>query len=646
MSAIRFSHVLIFILLLGLQRHADATDDWTSTSTTNSPSARNLHQAVWTGSVMLVFGGYDRTSYFNDCWSLDPVANNWTQLASAPISGRIGADVVWTGNEMIVWGTSQVDGLTNGARFSPSSNTWTIMNTTNSAVPSDQHTAVWTGTEMFVWGGPNGSARYNPVTDSWTAVSSTNAPTDRGGITPVWTGTEVIIWGGIGTSFFNDGARYNPSTDTWTSMTTVNAPSGRVSYAAVWSGSEFIVWSGNHGATPLQNYADGAHYSPTNDTWTPISTTNVPPGTTEAIAVWSGSEMIVWAGLIGNQPAVTTNAGGRYSLANDTWTSMTQTGVPTVRDRNSAVWTGIAAIIFGGEDGTTSTNTGGMYRPDNTLTYNPVPTLTAISPAQGYVSVFGGNLIATGSNFVSASVVRWNGTALATTFLSSTQLKAEVPASSLTTTGLIPVTVLSPTPIGGLSNSITFTVKTAPTGPQGPAGPQGPQGPAGAQGPAGPQGIQGPAGANGNDGAVGPQGPAGGVGPAGPAGVAGPAGTDGSTGPQGPAGTAGPAGPAGVAGPAGAVGPQGPAGGVGPQGQAGVAGQQGPKGDTGAVGAQGIQGLPGPQGAPVNVPSGTIILLAKGSTPPDGYSFIGSAQIRAKAKKKSHEVVMDMYQKD
>ncbi len=39
-------------------------ETWTATSTTNAPAARASHTAVWTGSEMIVWGGYGG-SYFN-----------------------------------------------------------------------------------------------------------------------------------------------------------------------------------------------------------------------------------------------------------------------------------------------------------------------------------------------------------------------------------------------------------------------------------------------------------------------------------------------------------------------------------------------------------------------------------------------------
>ena len=41
-------------------RYNLGADSWIATSTTNSPSARGFHTAVWTGSEMIVWGGVQR----------------------------------------------------------------------------------------------------------------------------------------------------------------------------------------------------------------------------------------------------------------------------------------------------------------------------------------------------------------------------------------------------------------------------------------------------------------------------------------------------------------------------------------------------------------------------------------------------------
>src|SRR5206468_3899152 len=110
-----------------------ADDTWTATSTTSAPAARDTHTAVWTGSEMIVWGGYN------------------------------GSD------------------LNTGGRYNPGTDSWTATSTTSAPAARDQHTAVWTGSEMIVWGGVdsgsvlNTGGRYNPATASPTATSTTNA---------------------------------------------------------------------------------------------------------------------------------------------------------------------------------------------------------------------------------------------------------------------------------------------------------------------------------------------------------------------------------------------------------------------------------------------------------------------------------------
>jgi hypothetical protein len=82
--------------------------------------------------------------------------------------------------------------------------------------------------------------------DSWAATSTTNAPVPRGYHTAIWTGSEMIVWGGLGSgsnNYLNTGGRYNPSTDSWTTTNITNAPTARVTHTAVWTGSEMIVWA-------------------------------------------------------------------------------------------------------------------------------------------------------------------------------------------------------------------------------------------------------------------------------------------------------------------------------------------------------------------------------------------------------------------
>ncbi len=90
----------------------------------------------------------------------------------------------------------------------------------------------------------------------------------------------------------------------------------------------------------------------------------------------------------------------------------------------------------------------------------PLPATTGLNPAAAAAGDPAITLTVDGGNFVTASVIRWNGANLATTFVSSSQLTAEVPASNLAAAGTAQVTVYNPTKGGGggTSNAQTFKI--------------------------------------------------------------------------------------------------------------------------------------------------------------------------------------------
>ena len=92
---------------------------------------------------------------------------------------------------------------------------------------------------------------------------------------------------------------------------------------------------------------------------------------------------------------------------------------------------------------------------------NPLPILTAVTPLSATVGGAGATISVIGRDFLGQATVLWNGTPLATTILSDTQLQAVVPASALTSSNLASVSVSNPTPGGGVSNSLAFAVNPA-----------------------------------------------------------------------------------------------------------------------------------------------------------------------------------------
>jgi hypothetical protein len=83
------------------------------------------------------------------------------------------------------------------------------------------------------------------------------------------------------------------------------------------------------------------------------------------------------------------------------------------------------------------------------------PTLTSISPTSLPINAEPFTLTVNGTGFISGAVVKINGNALITTYVSSTKLQATVSTSANGATGLSPVTVMNPS--GLTSGSVTYT---------------------------------------------------------------------------------------------------------------------------------------------------------------------------------------------
>jgi hypothetical protein len=94
---------------------------------------------------------------------------------------------------------------------------------------------------------------------------------------------------------------------------------------------------------------------------------------------------------------------------------------------------------------------------------NPVPYVDILSPVSVHPGSTNVTLTLSGTGFVSASVVEWNGTALTTTFVSAKQLTAAVPDSLVAAVGLGSITVVNPTPGGRISNVVYFPVASFET---------------------------------------------------------------------------------------------------------------------------------------------------------------------------------------
>lgn len=401
-------------------RYNPASDTWTPI---NLASQRFGHSAVWTGSRMIAWGGYDESgNIVNTGLSYNPLTDSSSPISTngAPY-GRTGHDAVWTGSQMIIWNGS-TGSPPDGARYTPGTDSWSAMATGNEPAPKtgesaiaagtqmivwggdysddtggiynpaantwtptpvpsffgepgprSQETAVWTGSSLIVWGGLGSSAPLrtggilNLNSNSWVSTPVSNSPSGRTGHTAVWTGTDMIVWGGADTVPVNSGARFNVASNAWFPISSINAPEARTHHSAIWTGHEMIVFGGYDQTNGFNRvfFNDGGRYNPVTDTWTNLSTSPFfASARASHTAVWTGTEMIIWGGYTdtgGISPTFNYPfTGARYNPATDTWTGL-PLGGPVGRRFHTAVWTGGDMLVWGGQTSTGSTNTGARY---------------------------------------------------------------------------------------------------------------------------------------------------------------------------------------------------------------------------------------------------------------------------------------------
>jgi hypothetical protein len=100
---------------------------------------------------------------------------------------------------------------------------------------------------------------------------------------------------------------------------------------------------------------------------------------------------------------------------------------------------------------------GGVSNSLNFIVKNPLPKIVSLTPPNATAGGPAFTLSIKGSNFVPQSVVSWNGSPRATTYVSSTSLKASIAAADIADGEKASVSVTNPAPGGG-TKSATFMV--------------------------------------------------------------------------------------------------------------------------------------------------------------------------------------------
>jgi hypothetical protein len=316
---------------------------------------------------------------------------HWQALPPLPpgrLERRDDAALVWTGQELVVWGgvsvrDRQARTLADGAAYDPRTGRWTLLPPAPESqwLEGDNGLAVWTGREVLVWGGvtiadpvrapnlgrPADGVAYDPARRTWRRLPAQPAQLSRSSDKwAVWTGHELLV-GDVqeaGTGGATVAAAYDPAADRWRRL----PPSPRLTVGgghlrartAMWAGSRLLVWnlwSGSARAlgdetdasNRLDTEPDGIDlwaYDPAADRWTvlPVPPVQLRRAVADSSMAWTGREVVVAAPRIeriGGQDRTTTVA-GRYDPDRAAWTPIAPP--PRPRARIDLTWTGAALV--------------------------------------------------------------------------------------------------------------------------------------------------------------------------------------------------------------------------------------------------------------------------------------------------------------
>ncbi len=137
--------------------------------------------------------------------------------------------------------------------------------------------------------------------------------------------------------------------------------------------------------------------------------------------------------------------------------TLDSSGQATITTSALTVGSHSITAVFPGDGNFAGSTSDVLIQTVNAAT-NPVPTLFGLSPNSATVGGAAFTLNVSGSGFVPDSVVRWDGLDLSTSYVSNLLLNASVSASGLASAGTASITVFNPTPGGGTSNALTFSI--------------------------------------------------------------------------------------------------------------------------------------------------------------------------------------------
>ncbi|MBN1479626.1 choice-of-anchor D domain-containing protein [candidate division KSB1 bacterium] len=273
--------------------------DWTDVSPAPSPADRYWHGLAYIGNGrILMFGGTNGSTNYNDTWLYDITNNTWTnkQPANAP-GGRFRMAMTYIGDgKVLMYGGSPV---IKWIGYNPAIETWL----------------------------------YDLASNSWTKLTPGGTPPalDGQGMSYIGGTDKVMMFGGrVVNKFYSRSDQtwiFDLSQNKWTRKSANKArPSGRTSFGMAYFGGDQAVLFGGYTGTTQDD--ETWLYDRSDDTWTLLSPSVCPPARyNHAAACLGGDRILIFGGRADIIPDPNSNS--ETVLYGDTW----------VFDKSDNTWT-------------------------------------------------------------------------------------------------------------------------------------------------------------------------------------------------------------------------------------------------------------------------------------------------------------------
>jgi hypothetical protein len=469
-----------------------ATDTWTPTATTMNSKRFNHIAILLSTNKVLIAGGNDGSVDLASSEIYDPVLDTFTLTGPMNNARQLARGVTLLDNTVLVVGGGVSPTLKSSEVYDPVGGTWTLKGNLNSFRALCTATLLPTGPnqgKVLIAGGTadggvsflNTAEMYDPTLGTFATLAS-NMITGRFKHQAILVGggTGVLMVGGFNSGLFPSaeiyslaGNNFNPTgslTKARTEHRIMNLLNGKILAVGCHDGS----------------FAQVDLYDAATATWN-LTGSTLTPHTRHAIEALSDGRVMVIGGFVGGflsaselyDPAsepvnqsIAANASNPLAITLQAVT-VDDAGVTFPAGSITQPANG---LLSGTAPNLVYTSTGGYSGPDSftfkstdsfglskvgtvNITVNSlVPTITQTSPDAAINGSPGFTLNITGTNFVHNSLVKWNGAARPTTFISTTQLQAVIPASDVAVAGTANLTIFNPIPGGGTSAIQPFSV--------------------------------------------------------------------------------------------------------------------------------------------------------------------------------------------